>query len=448
MKTTKAILPLLLTMALCQALYADENESPSRGTKVSPEIEDRVEGLELEVLELRRLLEEGMSSGNLAPTTAEAMTSRLDGLERAMAELRRDLEAAGEDNQITADAVDDLSESAQRRAHLSVYGSIVVADYDNANSIIDGEAIELVISGRPHDRLGFFTEIEFERAAEVGGDRGGEVVIEQAWATFALTQWLHFKAGIVLMPFGNYNLDHYAPIREVISRPLVSHVVVPSDWTDNGFGITGRQSLGGGWVFDYEALVVAGLDENISALGMRPARQPFGVDNNNNKATIGRIAFDHRGLFEGGFSYYDGKYDDASTLNLRGWAGHFFSKMGPFRLVGEYNRFTAEQLVFSDMILEGYYVRGVFDLFQKSVRSTTFPNARLSLVAQYDDVEISQPTGAGLILNQEQRWTLGLNYRPSANWVIKVNREKNESEGQPLLKGNSNGWLAAVGFIY
>ena len=448
MNTPKVLFPVLLTMALLQAVHAEESKNPPKGSEVSPEIEQRVEGLELEVLELRRLLEEGTTSGNLAPNTAEAITSRLDGLERAMAELRRDLAAANEDNQITADAVDELSQLEQRRAHLSVYGSIVVADFDNANSVIDGEAIELVISGRPHDRLGFFTEIEFERAAEVGGDRGGEVVIEQAWATFGLTRWLHFKAGIVLMPFGNYNLDHYAPIREVISRPLVSHVVVPSDWTDNGFGITGRQGLGGGWVFNYEALVVAGLDENISAQGMRAARQPFGVDNNNNKAMIGRIAFDHRGLFEGGFSYYDGKYDDASTLNLQGWAGHFFGKMGPFRLVGEYNRFTAEQASFPDMILEGYYVRGLFDLFQKSIRNKTFPYARLSLVAQYDDVELSQPTGAGLILNQERRWTLGLNYRPSANWVIKVNREKNESEGTPLLNGNSNAWLAAVGFIY
>ncbi len=443
---------ILVALVLAAAVVGGAADVPAP-LPTDEELRARVESLEREVLELRRLLAEGTTGATLAATDAAVLAGRLDTLEAAVAGLRQDLEAAGEDAGITAEAVDDLSQGELQRAHLGVYGSIVGADYTNANSVIDGEAVELVVSGRPHQRLGFFTEIEFERAAAVGGERGGEVVVEQAHATFGLTSWLGFRAGILLMPFGNHNLDHYAPTREVISRPLVSHVVVPSDWTDNGAGFTGRQGLGGGWFLDYETYLVAGLGGDIPGLGMRAARQSFGTDNNNDKAVIGRLAFGLRDELETGVSYYTGAWDDASSFDLDGWAGHLAARLGPLRLSGEYNAFAVAQPALADMTLDGYYVRGVYDLFRGLLRrgghGQAFPEARLSLVAEYGAVTIDQPTGADPVTSRESRWVFGLNYRPSHHWVLKLDREENTlDEGAAILHGDADAWLAAVGFVY
>jgi hypothetical protein len=446
---TSASVVLLALASAFHGLAATPADQPAPSTSDS-ELVRRLEVLEREVAELRRRLESGATPAPSAEISN--LRERLEALEGVMAELKRDFEVAAEDSRITAEAVDDLSEAELRGAHLTVYGSIVGADYEGKNSVFDGEAVELVVSGRPHDRLGFFTEIEFERAAQVGGERGGEVVVEQAYGTFSFGSGLALKAGIVLMPFGNYNLDHYAPTREVISRPLVSHAVVPSDWTDNGFGVVGRSSLGGGWMVEYEAYVVAGLGSDASTLDVRAARQPFGVDNNNNKATIGRVGLNRRGQFELGASYYLGAYDDSSRLDLEGWAGHLATQLGPLGLAGEYNRFTVEQIGLEDGTLEGYYARAVYDLFRGLLRrgrhGATFPDARLSLVVQYGEVELNPPATLDQEGRSESRWTLGLNYRPSNHWVVKINHEDNESVGQPILHGSSEAWLAAVGFVY
>ena len=83
------------------------------------------------------------------------------------------------------------------------------------------------------------------------------------------------------MPFGNISADHYAPVRDTISKSLSSYAIAPTDWTDNGFGIVGNKSISDQWQLDYTAYVVSGLDDQIRPDGFRESRQGFGVDNNN-----------------------------------------------------------------------------------------------------------------------------------------------------------------------
>jgi len=100
---------------------------------------------------------------------------------------------------------------------------------------------------------------------------------------------MNFRGGIVLVPFGNIERDHFAPLRDVISKPYTSFALAPSDWTDNGFGINGRFNVSENWLADYQAYVIAGLDSGLSTTGLRAARQGFGIDNNNNKAIAAKI---------------------------------------------------------------------------------------------------------------------------------------------------------------
>lgn len=380
---------------------------------------------------------------------AEANLGRLGSV---LANVESRLGAVAEAQAGDAETLEALQQSEGRAIHLTTYGAFVAEDTTRADSTFDAESFELVLSSQPHPRLSLFAEVEFERAAAVGGERGGEVLLEQAWASYRLASWASLRAGALLVPFGNVNVDHYAPSRDVISKPLVSYAVAPSDWTDNGLGLSGSVLLGGEWSMRYDTVVVAGLDADVTALGTRAARQPFGADNNNEKALAGRVAWKRGAGFELGLSGYRGRYDDAGRLPLSGWAVDAQVASGPLRLTGEYDRFAARQPGGRTADLAGWYVRASVDVGNQLVRrgahGKLFPEARLSLVGQYDRIDLTGPLAERWETNRESRWTLGLNYRPAHAWVLKVDREWRRAPARALVYGEEDALLVSIGFIF
>lgn len=383
---------------------------------------------------------------------APDLSDRLAALEERQARIETELARVSDELKQAGDALDQVSESDRKRPVLTVYGTLQGTKYARRNSVLDAEAFELVLSGRPHPRLSFFAEIEFERAASVGGPRGGEVVLEQAYVSYTFAQLFAVRTGVLLVPFGNVNVDHFAPLRDVVRKPLVSYAIAPSDWTDNGLEITGRRLIGTTWLVEYEAAVIAGLDDHVSAVGTREARQPFGVDNNNSKALVGRLALKRSASFEAGVSGYRGRYDDAGRLSLAGWAADLRAEAGPLRLTGEFDRFNADRANFRSTELMGYYVRASLDLKGAVLRKLArdFDEPRFTLVAQYDWARIEGPDTSGSFeaVNRETGLTLGLAYRPSRQWVLKIDHETNRATNQVLDRGTVNGWLGSVGFVF
>ncbi len=430
------------------------------GDDAPPPVEHRLEqlesglaGLRREVRTLHEMVERLLSHAPAGEADdAQMLKGALSTVESSSDELEAERQELADAVRSATAITEALSEAGRRRTQVSAYGTFNVIDQQGQNSVFDAEAFELVLSGQPHDRLGFFAEIEFERAATVGGSRGGEVLLEQAYATYTLSPAANFRAGVLLMPFGNFNADHYAPNRDVISKPIVSYVVAPSDWTDNGFGLYGSGVAGGAWSFEYETYLVAGLDADVTALGSRAARQSFGTDNNDNKSIVAHLAFNRAGALALGLSGYSGKYDDADRLALTGWAVDGFFEHRRLRLTGEYNRFDAEQSSGPAAVLAGYYGRLVLDVttprLHRGWHGRAFPTSRLTLVAQYDHVRLEGPFGGSSVSNSERRTTFGLNYRPSHYWVLKLNYENSKATAATLQKGDFRGYLASVGFQF
>ena len=430
-------------------------KAPDRGT--AAQREDEVTALKAELArmraeiaafrdELQRLRVEA------AKNKDKAVAARLAAMEAVQLKIEAEIARLSEELKQTGDALDLASEAERRKPTTTVYGTLQAAKYGGRNSILDAEAFELVFSGRPHPRLSFFAEIEFERAASVGGPRGGEVVLEQAYAGYSFAQLFSVRTGVLLVPFGNVNVDHFAPLRDVVRKPLVSYAIAPSDWTDNGIQFTGRRLVGTSWLFEYEAAVIAGLDRRISSVGMREARQAFGVDNNDDKALVGRFAIKRGTSLEAGVSGYTGKYDDANRERLNGWAADLRAELGSVRITGEFDHFTANRGIGPKSQLSGYYVRASYDFRGGALLKIAkdFEDPRLTLVAQYDWARIDGPntrTG-GFERNRETGVTLGLAYRPSRQWVAKVNYERNQAANEALDRGELRGWLASVGFVF
>ena len=450
MKTLAGVLLTSLFFATASgAEQAPPGKAPSTPDGLAVEVQTLRRELTALASELAAIRAAGASTLEARMVAAEA---QLVHLTQALAAVEGRLAELGEAQSGAAEALESMQSSEGRAIHLTTYGAFVAEDTDRADSTFDAESFELVLSAQPHARLGLFAEVELERAASVGGERGGEVLLEQAWASYRLAPWASLRAGALLVPFGNVNVDHYAPARDVISKPLVSYVVAPSDWTDNGLGLSGSLVLGGEWSLRYDLVTVAGLDADVTALGTRAARQPFGSDNNNDKALAGRVAWKHGAGLELGMSGYRGRYDDEGRHLLAGWAVDALVAAGPFRLTGEYDRFVADRAAGESAVLAGWYVRTSFDLAERALRrgrhGQAFPEARLSLVGQYDEVDLAGPLAGGWEENRESRWTLGLNYRPAHAWVVKLDREWRRAAARTLVFGEEDAFLLSIGFIF
>ena len=158
------------------------------------------------------------------------------------------------------------------------------------------------------ERIKFISELEFGHGTE-------EIELETALLDFELHPSLIFRAGIVLVPIGYFNQNHDSPKWEFIDRPFVSTNLIPSTYSDVGFGFHGTIPLKV-FSFTYETYLVNGLQEGIIAneenrtfLGAGKGEERFGKDNNGSPAFTTRLALKKIKVGEIGISGYIGNYN-------------------------------------------------------------------------------------------------------------------------------------------
>ncbi len=433
---------ILIFITSCIVLLTNVSSAADYQTKIK-RLETGFASLQQQINDLRR---------DMGSDVSEENAQRLANLEAFAVQLNEVLTEVQDKIEENKSEVSRLSTVQQNRPNIGAYGTITAGKSNGQNSIIDGQSFELIISGQPHKRISYFTELEFERAAAVGTSRGGEVLVEQAYTDIQLTSWMNFRGGILLVPFGNIERDHFAPIREVISQPLTSYAIAPAAWSDNGFGINGRFNLSDSWIADYQAYVIAGLDSNISTTGLRQTRQGFGVDNNNSKAFAGKLSLQNTTGFNLGLSYYKGAYNDSGTKDMTGFNIDFDYKKNWFEILGEFTDMDIEQETGKDTHLDGYYIRNLISLnglLPENFLGADFPHARLSFVTQYDEVTIENFYDSTLPSNYEKRMTFGLRLQPTASVMLNINYEDASATGTDrILRGNDELWIFSLGYVF
>lgn len=359
------------------------------------------------------------------------------------------------------------------------YADIEFKNFDNSVSTFDQARFVLNVGAIPHERLLFYSEYEIEHGGPNAPGGGGEAKVEQAWMSYLINDMINLRGGIVLVPFGKFNLLHDADIQDLTERPLVSRRIMPSTWMEAGFGGFGEFSIGEalGWkllpdfYLNYEGYVINGLDEDISDTGTRNAKGSLSSDNNNNKAFVGRAGFGLSRNLEVGLSSYIGKYGrsndrtENSEDDLIGLGTDLNFRRGPFELVGDfaYLDFKNGALVDQDnndntapvaapKYMRGFYIEPRYHFWPKFLNNTFlgrgFKDPKFTLVNRYDWVEIGDDGDSGNGDNKEKRLTFGLNYRPIENWVFKLEYQLNTSSNEVLERGDNEGVMAsmAIGF--
>ena len=115
--------------------------------------------------------------------------------------------------------------------------------------------LTLFVSSAIGKRIKFLSELEFE-------DGTKEINIEFAALDIEFHPLVNLRTGVVMNPIGSFNQNHDGPKWEFIDRPISSTTIIPSTWSNVGFGLWGKYSKNQ-WAMAYEAYLTNGFDDQI-----------------------------------------------------------------------------------------------------------------------------------------------------------------------------------------
>ena len=334
-------------------------------------------------------------------------------------------------------------------------------NFENTKSTFDQHHWNIIIGAQLGERLRFFGEYEIEHGGP-DASGSGSAKVEASYADFLIEDWINFRGGAILVPFGRFNQLHDSDLQDLTSRPIVDRDIIPTSWTESGAGLFGEfDPVIGNYedlLINYEVYAVNGLDDGFSDTGMGGARGSLGTDNNNSKAVVGRLVLSPAIGHELGLSGYYGKYNTFGDA-MTGRGIDLLTTWGPLEFIGEYAHFNVNEPDFAETGItdiadefQGYRLQANYHFWPEFLNDTflgrKFENPTFTLVNRYDWAEIDDDSDTGTGNNEETSYVLGLNYRPVESWVMKLEHQWNDTENEALERGNNNGWFwsIAMGF--
>ena len=314
------------------------------------------------------------------------------------------------------------------------------SQYQVVNGVTDGLSFQmrrmtLFLASSISRKIKFLSEIEFE-----GGTK--EINIEFAAMDLELHPLFNIRGGIIMNPIGAFNQNHDGPKWEFIDRPISATQMLPSTWSNVGFGLHGKY-FKQQWVLAYEGYLTNGFDESIIGNDQNktflPAtklnRNRFEESSNGVPLVTTKLAIRHRKIGELGLSYMGGVYNkfqqDGLILDKRRrvdtWAIDFSTRLQTRTSIkGEF------AFVYVD-VPESYTQQygskqygGFIDFVQPIITKpmSGFTNAVLNIALRVEYVdwnvgkfkENNDPIG-----DEVFAIVPGISFRPSAQTVLRAN---------------------------
>ncbi len=328
------------------------------------------------------------------------------------------------------------------------------------------------------DHIKFATEIELERGGTNAPQTGdGSMQIEFAQIDYLVNEAINTRAGLLLMPVGKFNLLHDSPLNDLVDRPMVSRIIIPSTWFEAGAGIYGSLYPSSRSKLDYEVYAVNGMSQTAGAItdaGVRAARGSVSRDRDDNKAVVGRVAFSPMLGIEVAGSGYHGQYKPSAGAVGAGrisiFALDWTLQRGPFEIIGEsaWSRISNNNATgvagsgIGPAGMQGYYIQGNYhfmpELLKKWAPSHFTDASTFTAVVRWEQVDTDTDDRTRNASNARGnrrelgRLTLGLNFRPIEDTVFKFDWQFNtQNNAQGLVNagdlGNANSPLNGNGFL-
>lgn len=291
----------------------------------------------------------------------------------------------------------------------------------------------LFAASRVSDYVRIGAELEFE-------DGGSEINLEYAAIDVVIHPRLGLRGGMILSPLGKFNLSHDSPLNEFTDRPLVSTELLGTALSEPGFGLFGQTPLVGGTRLTYEGYLTNGFSDGLissSADGTRIAlgRRNF-EDNNGSPALVGRIGVNAGVDHTLGISTHTGAYN---VFNVEGTVVDARRNLSIVALDGETALFgvrVAGEGAIATIDVpsgltgiyaerqHGWYIEGIRPFGRGWIR--TIPNSELAAKVRWDYVDFDADRRGQTVAQV----TVGLNFRPTAESVVKLDYVRGRSRDE------------------
>lgn len=321
------------------------------------------------------------------------------------------------------------SSSIMDKVSIGGYGKMDYTNYqdDDKAAKLDIYRAILYVGYQFTDDIKFFSELEWEHGGRES--TGGYGVVEQAYLDFKLTDLASVKVGHMVVPVGMVNVYHEPTAFHSVARPEVEKYIIPSTWHENGAVVHGRVNS-----FDYQVGMFAGLNAN-NGTEVRSMRQNGQKSAADDFALVARA--DYKGnqginvgasIFTGGAGQGTSTLDDVSTTIAEIHAGYnmYGIHFNALYAQSEIESASAVAIANTDEASgkgSGFYVTVAYDITEKWTPFIQYENYN-RFDETYSETGISTGTGEDII-----NTTVGVNYKPTKNVVLKVAYLKRDNKG-------------------
>lgn len=339
---------------------------------------------------------------------------------------------------------------------LGGYADMEYYDLDGSESTFRQHRWIINVGAQVHERIRFSSEFELEYGGPNMPNADGEAKVEQAYIDYLIHDGINLRAGALLVPFGRYNLYHDSDLQDLTDRPIMARDVIPTTWTEAGYGVFGEfnPTLGDyeDLTLSYELYAVNGLDSGFSDTGLSGGRSSLKTDNNDNKSLVGRLNISPANGQELGVSGYWGRYNAGNDQAIAGIGLDTLNTFGPLEWINEYAYFGVDETPTASSDVANYF-QGAYsqlnyhfwpDFLNNTFLGRGFEHPALTLVGRYDWAKIHDDGDATTGNNEEDRYTVGLNYRPIESFVVKFEYQFNDTDNETLENGSKDGFVTSV----
>lgn len=356
------------------------------------------------------------------------------------------------------------------------YGELVIGQVrEGEDNIVDAQRIVLYFGYKFTERIIFNSEIEFEHGTTSSNQdgRSGSVSAEFALLDFLLWPELNLRGGLLLAPFGIVNEVHEPTTFFGVFRPSVERIIIPTTWRENGVGIFGDFDLQSAGSINYRAYVMNSFDargfraSNNRSLRIKGNRALF-----NNVAFVSRVEYEPLPYVSVGGSIFLGNtgqdqaieneesafngdkfggffqmYEGDVQFQYRGFEGRalvVYTSLDDAARINALNDFTGEDSVGDEQW--GYYLVGAYNLLSLGSFTNQYAQYLAPFVRweQYDS-QSSVPSGFERNpANDRSDLTIGLNYKPIPNVVVKVEYQWLDNEADD----SRNQFNFGLGYVF
>ena len=243
-------------------------------------------------------------------------------------------------------------------------------------------------------------------------------------------------------PIGAYNQNHDGPKWEFVDRPLSTTTIIPSTWSNVGFGLYGK-AYTGKWAWAYEAYLTNGFDDRIIDNEMGRTWLPATKENpdrfeesfNGIPMTTLKAAIQHRKIGEVGISWMGDVYNrfevDGATVDSKRRVDVFAIDFNSKQIKNTFitGEWSWSKVDVPDSYSQQYgtnqsggYLDVVYTFLRGKMIGWENSTLNLALRSEYVDYNIGtfNETG-GKIYDETVGFVGGLSFRPSSQSVIRAN---------------------------